>query len=58
MQVTGHTAVTHGYDDADRPTSVPQGASEVSFDYDVAGRRTKATLPNLVTIAHAWDTPA
>ncbi len=43
MQVTGQTAVTYGYDDADRITGITQGSNAVGFTYDAACRRTLAT---------------
>jgi YD repeat-containing protein len=51
MQVTGQTAVTYGYDDAHRVTSITQGTNVVACTSDTASRRTRATLPNGVTIA-------
>ena len=55
MQVVGQTAVTYGYDNADRLTGVTQGGNALGFTYDAAGRRTLATLPNLVTIDYGYD---
>ena len=55
MQVVGQTAVTYGWDNANRLTSVTQGSNAVGFTYDAASRRTLATLPNLVTIDYGYD---
>ena len=55
MQVVGQTAVTYGYDNANRLTGVTQGSNAVGFTYDAASRRTLATLPNLVTIDYGYD---
>ena len=55
MQVVGQTAVTYGYDNANRLASVTQGSNAASFTYDAASRRTTATLPNLVTIDYGYD---
>jgi RHS repeat-associated protein len=55
MQVVGQTAVTYGFDDANRLTSVTQGANAVGFTYDAASRRTVATLPNSVSIEYGYD---
>ena len=55
MQVVGQTAVTYGYDDANRLTSVAQGSNAVGFGYDAASRRTSASLPNLVTIDYGYS---
>jgi RHS repeat-associated protein len=51
----GQTAVTYGFDDANRLTSVTQGANAVGFTYDAASRRTTATLPNSVSIDYGYD---
>ncbi|MGH7962952.1 MAG: DUF6531 domain-containing protein, partial [Candidatus Binatia bacterium] len=52
--ITGQTLNYH-YDNADRLTSLTQGASMVSFGYDDANRRTMLTLPNGVRLDYAYD---
>jgi YD repeat-containing protein len=55
MQVTGQSAVTWGYDDANRPTTITQGANVVSYAYDAASRRTSVSIPNGITTLYSWD---
>lgn len=55
MQVTGQTLVSHGYDNANRPTTITQGAAVVGFTYDSAGRRSTVTLPNGVVATFGYD---
>jgi RHS repeat-associated protein len=56
MQVVGQAnPVIYGYDNADRLTTVTQGASVVSIGYDNANRRTSLVLPNGVAIGYSYD---
>jgi YD repeat-containing protein len=54
MTVAGQAAVTYGYDDADRLTSITQRSSVVGFEYDGANRRTAVTLPNGVRVEYGY----
>jgi YD repeat-containing protein len=55
MTVAGQPAVAYTYDDADRLTQVSQGSTTVGLTYDEAGRRSRLTLPNGITVDHGYD---
>lgn len=55
MTVAGQAPVTYGYDNANRLTSITQGASVVAFTYDDADRRSTLTLPNGVVTTSGYD---
>ncbi len=55
MTVAGQPAVSYGYDDAHRLTSITQGTSIVGFTYDDADRRSTLTLPNGIVTAYGYD---
>lgn len=49
MSLDGSSLAAHGYDDADRLTSVVQGGKTTSLGYDSAGRPDSVRLPNGIT---------
>ena len=53
--VSGQTAVSYTYDNADRLTQISQGSSNVSFSYGSDSRRTSLSLPNGVTMNYNYD---
>jgi RHS repeat-associated protein len=55
MGVSGQTAVTYGFDNANRLTQIGQGSANVSFGYDNDSRRTSLTLPNGVSMNYTYD---
>jgi RHS repeat-associated protein len=55
MQVVGQTAVTYGYDDSNRLTSITQGTPAVTIAYDPGNRRTALTMPNNTRVVYGWD---
>jgi len=55
MTVAGQSAVSYGYDNANRLTSITQGSSSVSIAYDNANRRTTLTLPNGLQLTYGFD---
>jgi RHS repeat-associated protein len=55
MAVSGQTAVTYGFDNANRLTQISQGSANVSFGYDNDSRRTSLTLPNGVSMNYSYD---
>ena len=55
MTASGSAAVSYGYDDANRLTTVKQGSSVVSMSYDDANRIAGMTLPNGVVATYAFD---
>ena len=54
-RLPGQPAVSHGYDDAHRLTSVTQGTQVVALTYDDADRRHTLTLPNGIVTTYTWD---
>jgi RHS repeat-associated protein len=55
MTVGGQPQVAYGYDNADRLTSITQGAQAVGFGYDNIDRQTSQTLPGGITTDYAYD---
>src|SRR5713226_777865 len=55
MSVSGQTAVTYTYDNANRLTLISQGSANVSFGYDNDSRRTSLTLSNGVSLNYGYD---
>ena len=55
MQAGSQAQATSTYDNADRLTGITQGSNSVAFVYDVANRRTSATLPGGITATYAYD---
>ena len=55
MQVAGQTAVTYGYDNSNRLTSITQGTNAVTIAYDPGNRRTELTMPNNTRLVYGWD---
>jgi RHS repeat-associated protein len=55
MAVSGQTAITYGFDNANRLTQISQGSANVSFGYDNDSRRTSLTLPNGVSMNYSYD---
>ncbi len=55
MTLTGQPQITYGYDNADRMTSITQGAASVGSTYDDAGRPLTSTLPNGVVGTYTYD---
>ena len=67
MTPTGGTAITYGYDAANRLISISQAAGAgggpipatvqtVTMGYDTAGRQTSLKLPNGIQITYGYDT--
>jgi len=46
MSVAGQSAVTYGYDNAHRLTSITQGTTTIGMTYDDANRRSALTFAN------------
>ncbi len=46
MSVAGQSAVTYGYDNAHRLTSITQGTTTIGMTYDDANRRSALTFTN------------
>lgn len=55
MTVTGQTAVSYGYDNAHRLTSITQGSAAVALTYDNANRRSTLTFPNGIVATLGYD---
>jgi RHS repeat-associated protein len=55
MSLSGQPQVTYAYDNADRLTTITQGAAAVGFTYDDAGRTLTSTLPNGVVGSYTYD---
>ena len=53
--VTGQTAVSYTYDNANRLTQITRGTPTVSFAYDNANRRSSLTLPNGIVMSYSYD---
>src|SRR5229473_8598891 len=55
MNVSGQTAVSYSFDNANRLTQIGQGSANVSFGYDNDSRRNTLTLPNGVSMNYGYD---
>ena len=55
MTVTGQTALSYAWDNANRLSAITQGSNAAGFAYDAANRRTQLTLPNGVSLAYTYD---
>jgi hypothetical protein len=55
MQVAGQGAVSYGWNNANRLTTITQGSVSVSLGYDTANCRTTLTLPNGVTVSYSYE---
>ena len=55
MTVAGQTAVTYGYDNAHRLTSITQGTTTIGMTYDDADRRSTLTLANGIVATYGYD---
>ena len=53
--VPGQPTLTYGWDNANRLTTLTQGAQVVSFTYDNANRRTQVLLPNGIAMIYGYD---
>ena len=57
MQLSGQTQLSYGYDNADRMTSVTQGATNVGETYDDAGQLLTSTLPDGIVETYTYAEP-
>ena len=55
MSVTGQSAASYTYDDANRVTGITQGANNVGLTYDTSGRRATLTLPNGIVVEYGYS---
>jgi RHS repeat-associated protein len=55
MTAGSQTTVLYDYDAAGRLTTLTQGTSVVTLNYDAADERTSATLPNGIAAAYSYD---
>lgn len=55
MSVSGQSAISYSYDNANRLTQITQGSANVTIVPDSDGRRQSLTLPNGIKMAYSYD---